>query len=196
MSVDGNLLFGILALQNDFITRDQLVDGMNAWVLVKHRPLGDLLLERGALEIPQYDLLAALKANARHPDYRQYFRNHLLTLVQTNAGLRDEVGAKRAAEKLRDLGWDPPGNAYDAGCALSLCIPSIAKDDQLDAAKRQAAMQWYGDEALQMLHHAIAKGYKNTAQLKQDAKLDPLRQRADFKKLLAELEATAQKEEQ
>ena len=27
---DRNLLFGILALQNDFVTRDQLVEAMNA----------------------------------------------------------------------------------------------------------------------------------------------------------------------
>ena len=40
---DRNLLFGILALQMDFVTRDQLVAAMNAWVLDKTRPLGDLL---------------------------------------------------------------------------------------------------------------------------------------------------------
>src|SRR5262245_62174968 len=57
MSADRNLLFGILALQNDFITRDQLVEAMNAWVLAKHRPLGGLLRERGALGPPQYKLL-------------------------------------------------------------------------------------------------------------------------------------------
>jgi hypothetical protein len=33
-----NLLFGILALQMDFIGRDALIAGMNAWVL--GRPLG------------------------------------------------------------------------------------------------------------------------------------------------------------
>ncbi len=37
---DRNLLFGILALQVNFLTRDALVKGMNAWVLEKHRPLG------------------------------------------------------------------------------------------------------------------------------------------------------------
>src|SRR5206468_8322863 len=47
---DRNLLFGILALQMDFITRDALVAAMNAWVLEKHRPLGEVLVERGALD--------------------------------------------------------------------------------------------------------------------------------------------------
>jgi serine/threonine-protein kinase len=46
---DRNLLFGIVALQMDFIDRDQLVAGMNAWVLDKHKPLGQILSEQGAL---------------------------------------------------------------------------------------------------------------------------------------------------
>ncbi len=50
LAADGNLLFGILALQMDFISRDDLVAAMNAWLLEKHRPLADLLAESGALE--------------------------------------------------------------------------------------------------------------------------------------------------
>jgi eukaryotic-like serine/threonine-protein kinase len=46
---DRNLLFGILALQMDFITRDALIASMNAWTLAKHRPLGEILVERGDL---------------------------------------------------------------------------------------------------------------------------------------------------
>jgi hypothetical protein len=47
-AADRILLFGILALQMDFISRDALIQGMNAWVLEKARPLGALLLEQGA----------------------------------------------------------------------------------------------------------------------------------------------------
>src|SRR5262245_15906893 len=67
MSADRNLLFGILALQNDFVRRDQLVEAMNAWVLARHRSLGDLLLERG-LGREEHDLLEALvnRQLARH----------------------------------------------------------------------------------------------------------------------------------
>src|SRR6516225_9734471 len=46
---DRNLLFGIVALQMDFIDRDQLVAGMHAWVLEKHKALGQILSEQGAL---------------------------------------------------------------------------------------------------------------------------------------------------
>ncbi len=46
---DRNLLFGVLALQMDLISRDGLVAAMNAWLIEKHRPLADLLEERGDL---------------------------------------------------------------------------------------------------------------------------------------------------
>ena len=39
------------------------------------------------------------------------------------------------------------------------------------------------------LHRAVAAGYKNAEQMKQDKDLGALRVREDFKKLLAELEA-------
>ena len=48
-AADRNLLFGILALQMDFIGRDALVAAMNAWVLDKAKPLGpDPASTRGA----------------------------------------------------------------------------------------------------------------------------------------------------
>ena len=44
---DRNLLFGILALQMDFIDRDALVAAMHARILDKNRPLGQTMLEQG-----------------------------------------------------------------------------------------------------------------------------------------------------
>jgi PAS domain S-box-containing protein len=49
MSADRNLLFGLLALQMDFVTREQLLDALNAWMLEKQAPLGEILCRRGAL---------------------------------------------------------------------------------------------------------------------------------------------------
>lgn len=67
-SADCNLLFGIIALQMDFISRDQLVAAMNAWVLDKARPLGRILLDQSALDDDTHALLDALvcKHLARH----------------------------------------------------------------------------------------------------------------------------------
>src|SRR5262245_62063436 len=59
-AADRNLLFGILALQMDFITRDALVAAMNAWVLEKSKPLGQILVERGDLDAVNRALLEPL----------------------------------------------------------------------------------------------------------------------------------------
>jgi serine/threonine-protein kinase len=67
---DRNLLFGILALQMDFIGRDALVEAMHDWLLRKHVPLGQVLVERGALAAAERELLEPLVARhlARHGD--------------------------------------------------------------------------------------------------------------------------------
>jgi eukaryotic-like serine/threonine-protein kinase len=69
---DRNLLFGILALQMDFITREGLIAGMNAWVLRKGTPLGQILADQGALAAEHHALLeplvaAHLKAHGDEP---------------------------------------------------------------------------------------------------------------------------------
>jgi serine/threonine-protein kinase len=59
-AADRNLLFGILALQMDFIDRDQLVAAMHAWVLDKTKALGDILVAQGALAPKRLALLDTL----------------------------------------------------------------------------------------------------------------------------------------
>ncbi len=57
---DRNLLFGILALQMDFISRDALLTAMCAWVLAKYKPLGQILRENNKLGADEHALLDAL----------------------------------------------------------------------------------------------------------------------------------------
>jgi serine/threonine protein kinase len=59
-AADRNLLFGILALQMDFISRDALIAAMHAWVLEKAKPLGQVLLEQGTLSAEARDGLERL----------------------------------------------------------------------------------------------------------------------------------------
>jgi serine/threonine protein kinase len=59
-STDRNMLFGILALQMDFIRRDALIAAMNAWVLDKKKPIGQILLVQKALTPETHALLEAL----------------------------------------------------------------------------------------------------------------------------------------
>src|SRR5262245_34571517 len=57
-----NLLFGLLALQNNFIDRDALLDAFNRWVHHKINPLCEILVKRGALAPDDFGLLNALVA--------------------------------------------------------------------------------------------------------------------------------------
>jgi tetratricopeptide (TPR) repeat protein/tRNA A-37 threonylcarbamoyl transferase component Bud32 len=57
---DRNLLAGILALQMDFIDREQLVAAMNAWVLDKQQPLEQFLVKQGAIDQETHGLISAL----------------------------------------------------------------------------------------------------------------------------------------
>src|SRR5262249_39690749 len=132
--------------------------------------------------------LTALKANPRHPSYRQFYRRHLAVLIAVHAGLLEPDDAVRTAETCRDLGWNAPADAYDAACLLSLCVPIMAEHDDLDATRRKEAAQFYGDAAMKLLRDAVGKGYKDVAHMKKDPDLDPLRRRDDFRTLVAELE--------
>jgi serine/threonine protein kinase/outer membrane protein assembly factor BamB len=59
-NADRNLLLGILAYQNAFITKDQLLTGMQAWLYDKNKPLAEVLRNQGALDEPRRALLDAL----------------------------------------------------------------------------------------------------------------------------------------
>jgi serine/threonine-protein kinase len=59
-NADRNLLFGILAARTDLASRDALVAAMQAWVVDKSRPLGQILTEQEVLSGPGYRLLEAL----------------------------------------------------------------------------------------------------------------------------------------
>lgn len=59
-SADRNLLFGVLALQMDFISREQLIAAMQAWAFDKSKPLGQILHDRKVIADDNRTLLDAL----------------------------------------------------------------------------------------------------------------------------------------
>src|SRR5437588_13076338 len=69
-SADRNLLFGMLAVQMDFLSRDALFAAMQAWVFDKSKPLGQILQDQKALDADAHALLEALvrKHLALHGD--------------------------------------------------------------------------------------------------------------------------------
>src|SRR5436190_331389 len=57
---DRNLLFGLIALQNDFVTREQLLAAFAAWMHDPSHRLADILESQGALGPSQRELLQQL----------------------------------------------------------------------------------------------------------------------------------------
>jgi serine/threonine protein kinase/tetratricopeptide (TPR) repeat protein len=132
--------------------------------------------------------LSALKISPNNSQYRDVYRSQLRLLIEAHARLLEPQESVRTAEAYRDLGWDGPMDAYRAACYLSRCISVVAKHDKLDDRQRREAAQAYGDVATKLLRDAVNKGYKDVTELKKSTDLDPLRQREDFRKLVAELE--------
>jgi Tfp pilus assembly protein PilF/tRNA A-37 threonylcarbamoyl transferase component Bud32 len=73
VSADRNLLYGILALQLDLISRDALIAAMNAWVLDKSKSLGNILQQQGALPPEDHAFMEGVvqKHLGRHGDDAQ-----------------------------------------------------------------------------------------------------------------------------
>jgi hypothetical protein len=57
---DRNILFATIAAQMDFISRDQLTAAMSAWVLHKHKALGQILCEQGVLSAEDHEAIETL----------------------------------------------------------------------------------------------------------------------------------------
>ncbi|MDA1054419.1 MAG: serine/threonine protein kinase, partial [Planctomycetota bacterium] len=95
-NTDRNLLFGFLALQNDFISREDLIAAVSVWLTDKSQPLGEILLQRQALQQDEHELLAALtrKHLERHGDDAQ----KSLTALSSLGSLRDELQSLGAAD--------------------------------------------------------------------------------------------------
>src|SRR4051812_13753999 len=91
---DRNLLFGILALQLDFINRDDLLRAMQAWVLDKPNHLGQVLVEQGALSREWHALLEAL--------VREHLRRHGNDPQKSLAAVSPPASAREALEQVAD----------------------------------------------------------------------------------------------
>src|SRR5262245_35273876 len=59
---DRNVLFGMLAMQLGFVSRQALVQAMRTWVLNKHKTLAQILREQEAVDGEAFTLLEALVA--------------------------------------------------------------------------------------------------------------------------------------
>jgi formylglycine-generating enzyme required for sulfatase activity/tRNA A-37 threonylcarbamoyl transferase component Bud32 len=95
-TTDHNLLFGVLALQMDFIGRDDLISAMNAWVLDKAHSLGEILLAMGRLTDDEDALLTAL--------VRKHLEKHHGDPEKSLAALHPDAAVRAELARLPDPG--------------------------------------------------------------------------------------------
>jgi tetratricopeptide (TPR) repeat protein len=81
------------------------------------------------------------------------------------------------------------GNVYDLACLCSRSSAAAGRDDRLCAANRARLKAHHAERAMDFLKKAVAMGHRKPAVMRTDSDLDALRDRDDFRKLLADLEA-------
>jgi hypothetical protein len=118
----------------------------------------------------------------------QFWRDHLKNQARSYLALGDHAWLALTADDLAWWSYDPPNDTYAAACFLCRCVTLAGKDPRLDEARRKELARSYSDRALAMLRQAVARGYTDAAHMRQNPDLEPLRARAEFKMLLADLE--------
>ena len=83
-----NLIFGLLAFQNDFIDRQQLLDAFAIWVSDRSQPIADMLVQQGAVTYEDRKLLERLVERhiAKHGDLTRLFSQ-----ISSVSSLQDDL---------------------------------------------------------------------------------------------------------
>jgi serine/threonine protein kinase/tetratricopeptide (TPR) repeat protein len=104
--------------------------------------------------------------------------------------LKDAAGCRATAEKWEQQNRTDADSLYIMACFRAITAAAIRGTDKSDATAKQANAE--ADRAMTWLRQALAAGYADVANVTRDADLDALRDRDDFKKLIATLAAKKQ----
>jgi WD40 repeat protein/serine/threonine protein kinase len=106
----------MLAFQNGFVRRDQLLSAMNAWLLDKQTPLEAIFLRQGALNSDQQQLLVALVR--QHLSMHDNLAERSLAAISSAGSMREELRSLADPDLNASLihiaapvGWAKPGAA-------------------------------------------------------------------------------------
>ena len=101
IDADRNLLFGVLALQMDFISRGALVAAVTEWTCDRSKPLDQILVSQGGLTEPRRALLESLVSEhlGAHGDDLE----RSLAAVSKMATSHGDLGVRGASDILATL---------------------------------------------------------------------------------------------
>lgn len=107
-----------------------------------------------------------------------------ITLAKKGDHVRaaDQADALGQSEGLNSI------NVYNLACVYAQAVAAADRDPNLALPDHTRLKSNYAERAVSFLRRAVDKGYNNSNSVKKDPDLDPLRDRADFQKLCADLE--------
>lgn len=162
---DRNLLFGILAVQLEFIERDDLIHALNAWVLDKSKPLEQILASQNAMVDDERVLLSALVE--KHLTKHEGDPQRSLASVRSTSTLRKELEEihdshlEQSIGHIQSASWDGDDSTLSYAGVKStgdrfrilrhharggLGVVSVAADDELN---REVAVKEIQEERAQ-----------------------------------------------
>jgi hypothetical protein len=100
---------------------------------------------------------------------------------------KDPAGCRQTAEMWEKMNRTDADSLSTAACMRAVTATVLRVADPSPTGTKQADSE--ADKAMAWLKQAVAAGYKNAAHMQKDKDLDALREREDFKKLMAELAA-------
>jgi tetratricopeptide (TPR) repeat protein len=170
------------------------------WLLDHSKALDAQKRQAGLLEAR--DLLrqaldqdhALFQANPKSAEYPNYLRIDSKFLIESLVALGDHAAAAELAESLPKIVKSSAHADVDAAAFLVQCMPLADKDSALTADQRKTVQEDYARRAVLLLQEAVRRGFKNATDLATSEEWALLRNRADFKKLLEELEKMTKKD--
>jgi serine/threonine protein kinase/tetratricopeptide (TPR) repeat protein len=145
-------------------------------------------LNRHAEALP---LLNEVLAKANRPGFDPVMFSTAIGLrLQCCQKVGDVAGCRASAEMLEKRNPTDAVDIYDTACGRAITALVQARSKEPDAAR---LAKGEADKAMAWLRKAVAAGWKEAAHMKKDTDLDILRDRDDFKKLMADLEKTSAK---
>jgi serine/threonine protein kinase/Tfp pilus assembly protein PilF len=157
---------------------------------LSHRRLGTAALIGLRLEVAltRYDKAMEWLERAAKKGHREA-RGHILTARLLGANALAQRGEYlKAVEEAETVVREGSSDFSNASCIFCLASDAAAGDAKLAQPDRARLKAQYADRAMEFLRQAVACGLRNVAWLKSEKDLTCLRSRADFQRLVQELE--------
>jgi tetratricopeptide (TPR) repeat protein len=149
-----------------------------------------LKLDRGAEAVPLID--ECLKRAAGRVVHPRLMSDVVDLRLRHFEKTKDAAGCRSTAELWEQLTRTDGASLYDAACMRAVTAAVLRATDPSPKGAQEAGAE--ADRAMRWLTQAVAAGFKEAAHMKRDPDLDALRDRSDFKKLLADVEAGKEKD--